>query len=80
MSMDKHNDQESHNDQFWSSLIQSFADSDPRDNLFPKISSPMLVRPTSMAIDVWPEHWNALGDGNKNINEDGWKSNKEIEK
>ncbi|KAF8080595.1 hypothetical protein N665_0933s0006 [Sinapis alba] len=57
------NDQESI--QFWSSLLYSLADSDPKDDHFPKISSPVMVMSTSMAIDVSPITFNAPGDGHK---------------
>ncbi|CAH8312271.1 unnamed protein product [Eruca vesicaria subsp. sativa] len=55
--------------QYWSSLLKSFADSDPKDDLSPEISSPILVMSTSMAIDVLPNPSNSPGDGEKNINE-----------
>ncbi|KAH0919516.1 hypothetical protein HID58_027176 [Brassica napus] len=51
--------------QFWSSLLYSLADSDPKDGLFPEISSPIMVMSTSMATDVSPKPSNAPGDGDK---------------
>ncbi|KAG2322193.1 hypothetical protein Bca52824_015406 [Brassica carinata] len=54
------------NIQFWSSLLHSLADSDPKDH-FPEISSPVMVMSTSMAIDVSPKPFNAHGDGHKAV-------------
>lgn len=51
--------------QFWSSLLYSLADSDPKDGLFPEINSPIMVMSTSMAIDVSPKPFNAPRDGHK---------------
>uniref|UniRef100_M4CIL0 Uncharacterized protein n=1 Tax=Brassica campestris TaxID=3711 RepID=M4CIL0_BRACM len=51
--------------QFWSSLLYSLADSDPKDGLFPEISSPIMVMSTSMATDVSPKPSNAPGDGDR---------------
>ncbi|KAF3519247.1 hypothetical protein Bca4012_100956 [Brassica carinata] len=57
------NDQESI--QFWSSLLHSLADSDPKDDHLSEISSPIMVMSTSMAIDVSPKPFNAPRDGHK---------------
>ncbi|KAH0875057.1 hypothetical protein HID58_072419 [Brassica napus] len=57
------NDQESI--QFWSSLLHSVADSDPKDDHLSEISSPIMVMSTSMAIDVSPKPFNAPRDGHK---------------
>lgn len=49
-------------ERFWNSLLQSLADSSPKDNLYPKISSAMLAMCTSMAIDEPAEPWKVLED------------------
>ncbi|KAF8080596.1 hypothetical protein N665_0933s0007 [Sinapis alba] len=51
--------------QFWSSLLHSLADSDPKDEIFPEISNPIMVMSTSIATDVLPKPSNAPGDGDK---------------
>lgn len=61
MSME--NDQESLH--FWSTILQTLTDSDPKNDLNPEINSPILVMSTSMAVNVPPEPSNPHGVGDK---------------
>ncbi|CAN8275761.1 unnamed protein product [Cochlearia groenlandica] len=58
-------DHNEENNQFWSSILQSLAESNPIYNLYPEIDSTRMVMSTTMSIDVTPEPKASLGDGDK---------------
>ncbi|AEE34773.1 hypothetical protein AT1G68250 [Arabidopsis thaliana] len=53
--------------EFWSSLFQSFADSEPKDNPYPVVRSPIMTMSTPMAIDEPVEPWKVLEYGGKDV-------------
>ncbi|CAN8275769.1 unnamed protein product [Cochlearia groenlandica] len=58
-------DNNEESNQFWSSILQSLAESNPIYNLYPEIDSTRMVMSTTMSIDVTPEPKASLGDGDQ---------------
>ncbi|XP_020891442.1 uncharacterized protein LOC9324713 [Arabidopsis lyrata subsp. lyrata] len=53
--------------EFWSSLFQSFADSEPKDGLYPVVRSPIMTMSTLMTIDEPAEPWKVLEYGGQEV-------------